>query len=85
MNEQILLIYYPETVETFYSKDENYYENNNNAAALEVTVELLHTFNPFGYPLHDLKIAKGCILICLRNLNITEGLCDGTRIIYEGV
>uniref|UniRef100_A0A0K0FRB3 ATP-dependent DNA helicase n=1 Tax=Strongyloides venezuelensis TaxID=75913 RepID=A0A0K0FRB3_STRVS len=85
MNEQILLIYYPETVETFYSKDENYYENDNNAAALEVTVELLHTFNPFGYPLHDLKIAKGCILICLRNLNITEGLCNGTRMIYEGV
>uniref|UniRef100_A0A0N5BJX0 ATP-dependent DNA helicase n=1 Tax=Strongyloides papillosus TaxID=174720 RepID=A0A0N5BJX0_STREA len=85
MNEQMLLKYYPKTIETYYSKDENYYENDNNAAALELTVELFNTFNPFRYPLHEFKIAKCCILICLRNLNIREGLCNGTRMIYEGV
>uniref|UniRef100_A0A0N4ZGE7 ATP-dependent DNA helicase n=1 Tax=Parastrongyloides trichosuri TaxID=131310 RepID=A0A0N4ZGE7_PARTI len=46
------------------------------------TPDLLNTFNPTGYPLHALKIAKGCILMCLRNLDIKEGLCNGTRMVY---
>uniref|UniRef100_A0AAF5DPK2 ATP-dependent DNA helicase n=1 Tax=Strongyloides stercoralis TaxID=6248 RepID=A0AAF5DPK2_STRER len=47
-----------------------------------ITTDLLNTFTSSEYPEHNLTIAKRCILICLRNLNIKEGLCNGTRMVY---
>ena len=43
-------------------------------------VEVLNNSNPPGLPVHSLKIKKGHILVLLRNLNVTEGLCNGTRL-----
>uniref|UniRef100_A0A0N5BF21 ATP-dependent DNA helicase n=1 Tax=Strongyloides papillosus TaxID=174720 RepID=A0A0N5BF21_STREA len=82
---QLILEKYFKDVETYYSTDNLYFDNDIIAQDLEITPELLHTYNPSGYPLHELKLSKGCILMCLRNLNIKDGLCNGTRLLYEGI
>uniref|UniRef100_A0A0K0E6F6 ATP-dependent DNA helicase n=1 Tax=Strongyloides stercoralis TaxID=6248 RepID=A0A0K0E6F6_STRER len=83
INKMVLDKYYKEQI-AYYSEDNLYFEKDfkKNAEDLEITTDLLNTFTPSGYPEHNLTIAKGCILICLRNLNIKEGLCNGTRMIY---
>uniref|UniRef100_A0A0K0EMS4 ATP-dependent DNA helicase n=1 Tax=Strongyloides stercoralis TaxID=6248 RepID=A0A0K0EMS4_STRER len=84
INKNVMDKYFKEQ-ETYFSDDNLYFENDfqQNAEDLGITSELLNTFNQSGFPLHNLTIAKGCILMCLRNLNIKEGLCNGTRIIYK--
>jgi ATP-dependent DNA helicase PIF1 len=47
--------------------------------------EFLHTLRAPGMPAHDLRLKKGAILILLRNLNKRGGLCNGTRLIFEGM
>jgi ATP-dependent DNA helicase PIF1 len=49
------------------------------------TPEFLNTLTAPGMPSHDLRIKKGAILILLRNLNKRGGLCNGTRLIFEGM
>ena len=43
--------------------------------------EFLHTLNPSGFPLHKLELKKGVPLMLLRNLDPTQGLYNGTRMI----
>jgi len=35
---------------------------------------------PSGMPPHKLHLKPGCVVICLRNLNVTAGVCNGTRL-----
>lgn len=35
---------------------------------------------PSGMPPHKLYLKPGCVVICLRNLNVTAGVCNGTRL-----
>uniref|UniRef100_A0A0K0FB69 ATP-dependent DNA helicase n=1 Tax=Strongyloides venezuelensis TaxID=75913 RepID=A0A0K0FB69_STRVS len=76
---RLILETYLKDIETHYSTDNLCFENDIIAQDLEITSELLHTYNPNGYPLHEMKLSKGCILMCLRNLNIKDGL-----LVYEG-
>ena len=41
--------------------------------------EYLHSFNIPGMPLHELKLKVGVVVMLMRNLNQTLGLCNGTR------
>ncbi|CEF61556.1 Ovarian tumour, otubain domain and DNA helicase Pif1 like family and Helitron helicase-like domain and P-loop containing nucleoside triphosphate hydrolase domain-containing protein [Strongyloides ratti] len=77
LNEKILLKYF-NNIETFYSTDKLYYND-----ALKKSSNIFQNYNPYGYPKHKLNISKGCILICLKNLNVKEGLCNGTKLIYN--
>ena len=43
--------------------------------------EYLNTLNAPGIPLLRLRLKLGCPLMILRNLNPTNGLCNGTRAI----
>ena len=36
---------------------------------------------PNEFPLHELKLKVNCSIILLRNINPSEGLCNGTRLI----
>ncbi|KAL3516946.1 hypothetical protein ACH5RR_023848 [Cinchona calisaya] len=47
--------------------------------------DFLNSLNPKGFPPHKLILKKSCPLILLRNLNPTEGLCNGTRLICRKV
>jgi len=39
-----------------------------------------HTQTPSGMPPHELTLKEGCIVILLRNLDVSLGLCNGTRL-----
>ncbi|XP_031112102.1 uncharacterized protein LOC116016078 [Ipomoea triloba] len=45
--------------------------------------DYLHTLSPSGMPPHTLILKKKCPIILLRNLNPSEGLCNGTRLICD--
>jgi hypothetical protein len=47
-------------------------------------VEFLNTLTPSGMPPHYLVLKKDIPVILLRNLNASEGLCNGTRLIIKG-
>lgn len=47
------------------------------------TPELLNTLNPAGLPPHALHLKVGCVVILLRNINLAEGLANGTRLIVR--
>ena len=46
--------------------------------------EFLNTLTPNGLPRHVLKLKIGCPVILLRNIEPTNGLCNGTRLIIWG-
>ena len=43
--------------------------------------EYLNTLTPAGMAPHELKLKVGCPIMCLRNLDPTNGLCNGTRLL----
>jgi hypothetical protein len=46
-----------------------------------VAVEVLNTISPSGYPLHRLNLKVNSVVIVLRNINPSLGMCNGTRVI----
>jgi hypothetical protein len=44
-------------------------------------IEFLHSLKASGLPLAHLALKPGCPLMLLRNLDVTSGLCNGTRMI----
>ena len=55
----------------------------NSDDVLKFNVEYLNSLNPNGFPPHTLNLKPGMPLMILRNLNPKEGLCNGTKLIYE--
>ena len=51
--------------------------------ATHYTTEYLNTINSSGMPAHRIVLKINCPLILLRNLNPSEGLCNGTRLILN--
>ncbi|KAL7612133.1 hypothetical protein Lser_V15G06164 [Lactuca serriola] len=47
-------------------------------------VEFLNTLSVSGLPPHYLRLKVGCPIILLRNLDPSNGLCNGTRLICKG-
>ena len=56
-------------------------ENPNDA--FRFNTEYLNTLQPNGFPEHMLTLKAGMPLMLLRNVNPRQGLCNGTRLIYE--
>jgi hypothetical protein len=52
-------------------------ENNQN---FPVSLEILHSLKTPGIPEHNLNLKINSVIMLLRNLNIREGLCNGTRL-----
>ncbi|XP_057310674.1 uncharacterized protein LOC130648635 [Hydractinia symbiolongicarpus] len=46
-------------------------------------VEFLNSITPSGMPPHCLKLKTGAIVMLLRNIDINNGLCNGTRLIIR--
>lgn len=45
--------------------------------------EVLNSFLPSGMPPHLLRLKVGAIVMLLRNLNVSGGLCNGTRLVVR--
>jgi ATP-dependent DNA helicase PIF1 len=63
---------------TYQSAD--YVLDERSATAELYTTEFLNSLNLSGLPPHSLTLKKGCIIICLRNLDRHNGLCNGRRL-----
>src|SRR5258705_689069 len=48
---------------------------------IHYTTEFLNSRNPSGLAAHELRLKEGAIIMLLRNLNSSKGLCNGTRLI----
>ena len=55
----------------------------NPADAFRFNTEYLNTLRPNGFPQHILNLKSGMPLMLLRNINPRQGLCNGTRLIFE--
>ena len=51
---------------------------------LRFNTEYLNSLMPSGFPPHSLDLKPGMPLMLMRNLNPRQGLCNGTKLIYEG-
>ena len=45
--------------------------------------EYLNTLRPSRFPQHILNLKPGMPLMLLRNINLHQGLCNGTRLIFD--
>ena len=50
---------------------------------LRFNTEYLNTLTPNGFPPHQLVLKPGMPMMLLRNLNPRQGLCNGSRLVYE--
>merc|ERR1712208_139300 len=55
----------------------------NPADAFRFNTEYLNTLKPNGFPKHMLDIKPGMPLMLLRNINPRQGLCNGTRLMFQ--
>ena len=46
-------------------------------------IEYLNTLCPNGFPRHNINLKPGMPLILLWNISPKEGLCNGTKLIYQ--
>jgi len=47
---------------------------------LNFPIEYLNSLTPNGFPSYCLNLKINCPVIILRNLNVADGLCNGTRL-----
>ena len=50
---------------------------------MRISVEYLNTQNPNGFPKHQLNLKPGMPMMILRNISPKEGLCNGTKVIFD--
>nr|XP_046478596.1 uncharacterized protein LOC124217240 [Neodiprion pinetum] len=54
-------------------------------ATLRYPIEYLNGLTPSGLPPHNLQLKVGAIVMSLRNLSISDGLCNGTRLVVREI
>ncbi|XP_041021231.1 uncharacterized protein LOC121262708 [Juglans microcarpa x Juglans regia] len=72
----LLIHRFPGEVQRYYSFDETI-----DASEQSIMEDFLNTLTPNGLPPHGLLLKKNCLIMLLRNINPSEGLCNGTRLI----
>ncbi|GBN44174.1 hypothetical protein AVEN_209054-1 [Araneus ventricosus] len=78
INNQVLACLPGETV-VYEAVDDIVSDDPNDRLAFPV--EFLNSLTPTGMPSYKLNLKPGCIIMLLRNLAPTKGLCNGTRLI----
>nr|XP_027067673.1 ATP-dependent DNA helicase RRM3-like [Coffea arabica] len=73
---QLIIDRFPRDPHTYISSDRTLNERDQGDYE-----DFLNSLNPKGLPPHKLILKENCPIILLRNLNLMEGLCNGTRLI----
>ena len=71
----------PGEVVSYYSADD--IETDDELERAQYPVEFLNSITPSGMPPHCLKFKIGAIVMLLRNLDLKQGLCNGTRLVIR--
>ena len=58
-------------------------ELQNTDDLIRFNTEYLNSLTPNGFPPHRLLLKPGMPLMLLRNINPRQGLCNGTKLIFE--
>ena len=56
---------------------------DNDKDTYRYNIEYINTLNPTGLPASRLCLKPGMPVMLMRNLNPTEGLCNGTRLVFK--
>ncbi|XP_074097681.1 uncharacterized protein LOC141526546 [Cotesia typhae] len=79
INEQVIELLHEATEKIYIAIDST--ENCDNGDMTDAILpEYLHTLNPPNFPPYKLRLRKNTIIMLIRNLNLSEGLCNGTRL-----
>jgi hypothetical protein len=81
VNDKVLKNMVPGEVKIYLSADKAICDNEEEAN--NYPVEFLNSLTPSGMPPHHLLLKPGAIIMLLRNLDISRGLCNGTRLIVR--
>jgi hypothetical protein len=76
----IVLKKLPGQEKVFYSSDSICEEGGNNHM---YPVEFLNKITPSGIPHHELKLKQNSVVMMMRNLDFSGGLCNGTRLVIR--
>ncbi|XP_065321412.1 ATP-dependent DNA helicase pif1-like [Gordionus sp. m RMFG-2023] len=60
-------------------------QTDNPEDLLNFPIEFLHSQTPSGMPPHILNLKVGTIIMLLRNMNPSRGLCNGTRLLIKNL
>ena len=69
----------PGNVEKFRSADTLDHSDD----LINFSIEYLNSLTPNGIPGHTLSLKHGMPLMLMRNINPKQGLCNGTKLIYD--
>ncbi|KAM6547757.1 hypothetical protein CsatB_019433 [Cannabis sativa] len=72
----MLIARFPGEAHHYYSRDEAI-----DSTEQSVMEDFLNTLTPNGLPPHELQLKRNCPIMLLRNINPSDGLCNGTRLI----
>ncbi|CAN1149632.1 ATP-dependent DNA helicase PIF1 [Linum perenne] len=80
----LMLDQFPGEEMCYYSSD-TIQSDNVQASTLEpeFPTEFLNSLDTVNFPSHELKLKVGVLVILLRNLDQTSGLCNGTRLVIK--
>lgn len=84
LNYQVTELLDSDTEKEYYSLD-NIENCVNDGLSHVLSTEYLNSLNPPSLPPHNLKIRTFSIVMVIRNLNVSEGLCNGTRLLVLGL
>ncbi|XP_057423555.1 uncharacterized protein LOC130717366 [Lotus japonicus] len=83
INQHVLSLIHGE--ETTYSSSDTIWKVDEQVGIMAdwITTEFLNDIKCSGVPDHKLVLKKGAPIMLMRNLDISSGLCNGTRLIVE--
>ena len=64
---------------TYYSRNTPSFDDENSI----YPVEFLNEYQSNNLPQHKLKLKKNAVIMLLRNINTSQGLCNGTKLIIS--
>ena len=83
LNDKVLKDKVPGELKTYISADKVICDDEEEAN--NYPLEFANSLTPTGMPPHRLLLKKGAIVMLLRNLDVTKGLCNGTRLIVHNL